>query len=839
MNQDYKLKRYPNCDPVSKEHSCGVAGEAEAAPLSRAASGVPGASALLVPVILIAASFTVYLHTANPLFRFSDGGELAAAAHTLGVAHPTGYPLFLMGEKLWSFLLPIGNPCFRANLLSAICASVALALIFLLCFRVAGPLSGLLAAGLLGFSETFWLQATQSTVYTLNLMLVALLTGLAFGAPGGRLESPPHTLSTFDFRLSTFQRTATVFFFVLGLGLCNHLTLALVPVALVLSHPRAFGRLLGCGEQHPYRCKRGVAVVALVFLLAGLSVYLYLPVRAAAHPAINWGAPSIWQRLWEHLTQHDYKFKQASRTFSEHATVTLAFFGSVAKELGLCGAALALIGLIGGLFRRRGLTMYLILLSLGTLLVALLYGEGTYLEPVYCLPAYFAAAVFAGFGLNDLLLSLKSKVQSPKSNRQPPTANRQRTFLATGVALLLAISPIVLFASNYHRCDSSRNFYAYWHGLNLLKTMPLGSTFFGETDTALFPLYYLKFVEGRRPDVRIYDRKWRVIEYFEQVDLQSCYNREMRIIEGAHDGPVFYAEYPTVPAINIKLFGILLEAFLAEPQTGTIDFKRLYSDFLNEPEEEVFIDKWTQETRATYFLLWGHQCELQNHLAEAEAHFSEASRLGNDNAGLMNNLSIYYERAGMGDKAASAMERAAELEPRNARFLTRLGILYYNLARLGQANYNMTRLDQGIAALERSVAIDAENPDATIYLANSFLLKGDQSEAERYLKKTLDITPHNTYAHNNLGFIYKSQRRFDEAAEHFKEAIRIGTDSYLPYFNLASVYALKGDTENALKWLERGRRYMSKEVVESIRGHADFDSIRGDPRFDKILNSDD
>lgn len=826
---------------MSKEHPRPVVGGFEAAPLNRAASCLPGASALLVPVILIAASFTVYFHTANPLFRFSDGGELAAASHTLGVAHPTGYPLFLMCEKLWSFLLPIGNPCLRANLLSAICASVGLALIYFLCLRVAGPISGLVAVGLLGFSETFWLQATQSTVYTLNLMLLALLTVLAFHSPGP---------STLDFRLHragqapplqlwTLQRTAALFFFVLGLGLCNHVTLALAPLALLVSHPRAFGRLLGCGKRHPYGCKRGVAVVVLVFLLAGLSVYLYLPLRAAAHPSINWGAPSIWQRLWEHLSQRDYKFKQASRTFGEHVTVTRDFFGSVAKEFGIFGAGLALIGLIVGLFRKggasaapatwRGLTRYLILISAGTLATALLYGEGTYLEPVYCLPAYFAAAVFAGFGANDLVQSLKPKVQSPTANGQPPTANGQRASLATAVAVVVAILPMLLFASNYHRCDSSRNFYAYWHGLNLLKTMPLGSTFFGETDTALFPLYYLKFVEGRRPDVKIYDRKWRVIEYFEQADLQSSYNREMRIIESAHDGPVFYAEYPTVPAINIKLFGILLEAFLAEPRTGTIDFKRLYSNFLNEPEKEVFVDKWIQETRAKYFLLWGHQSELQNHLADAEAHFSEASRLGNENAGLMNNLSIYYERAGLADDAVSAMERAVELEPQDPRFLTRLGILYYNLRRLGEA----------IAALKRAVAIDAENPDATIYLANSFMVKGDQSEAESYFKKTLDVMPHNTYAHNNLGFIYKRQRRYDEAAEHFKEAIRIGTESYLPYFNLASVYALKGDTENALKWLERGRRYMSTEVVESVREHADFDSIRGDPRFGRILDSGD
>ena len=319
------------------------------------------------------------------------------------------------------------------------------------------------------------------------------------------------------------------------------------------------------------------------------------------------------------------------------------------------------------------------------------------------------------------------------------------------------------------------------------------------------------------------------MKYFEQNDLQSSYNREMRIIERSHNAPVFYAEYPTVPAINIKLFGILLEAFLVQPWTGTIDFERLYSNFLREPEEDVYTDKWTKETRAKYFLLWGHQCELQDDLAKAGAHFAEARRLGHENAGLMNNLSIYYQRAGMVEDAVAAMQRATELEPSNARLVTRLGILYYNLK----------RLDEAIERLKRSLEIDGENPDAAIHLANSYLVKGDQSQAEKYFKKTLEIMPHNIHAHNNLGFIYKDQGKYDEAAEHFKEAIRIGTESYMPFFNLASVYALSGDTERALKWLRRGRRYMSKRVVESIREHADFDSIREDHRFEEVLGSDD
>jgi len=785
------------------------------------------AAALWVPALLFAAAFTLFIHTANPLFRFSDGGELAAASHTLGVAHPTGYPLFLMGQKLWSFLLPIGNPCFRANVFSAACASAALVIVYLLCFEFAGALAGLVAAGLLAFSQTFWLQATQSTVYTLNLMLAALLMLLAFRVlgPMSAASGPPamqnNSSSAFILHPSSFilpsggrsiRRTTALFFFVLGLGLCNHITLALVPAALLLSHPRRIGRLLR---------SRGIAMAAMLFLLAGLLVYLYLPVRASTKPSINWGNPSISERLWQHVSEPDYKFKQASRSLSEHITVTKAFLGSLVRELGIAGVALALIGLVGGLFRRRGRTFFFLLIAFGTLLVALLYGEGTYLEPAYCLPAYMAAAVLAGLGAAEVVLIF--------AGRRDLSQTAPRKKLALVVSIVLIVLPIRLLASNYHRCDSSRNYYAYWHGLNLLKTMPLGSTFFGETDKALFPLYYLKFVEGRRPDVNLYDRKWRVIKYFDQNDPQASYNREMRIIENSRDAPVFYAEYPSVPAINIKLFGILLEAFLTEPLTGTIDFQRLYSNFLVEPEKDIYIDKWTREARAKYFLLWGHQCQLQGNLAAARLHFEEARRLGFENANLMNNLSIYFQRAGMADQAVSSVQRAVTLRPNSAAFLTRLGLLYYKLKRFEEAT----------AALERALAIDGQNPDATIYLGNAFMFKGDLANAKMYFEKTLKIMPHNIQAHNNLGFIYKRQAKYDDAADHFKEAVRIGTHSYLPYFNLARVYALKGDADNALKWLRRGRRYMTKDIVESIREQKDFDSIRDDPRFDRILSAGD
>src|SRR5262245_26488949 len=71
----------------------------------------------LVLVTLVLA----YLSTLAPSITWAnsgaDSGDLVTAAATLGVAHPTGYPTYLLLAHLFQ-LLPLGDPAFRTNLLS-------------------------------------------------------------------------------------------------------------------------------------------------------------------------------------------------------------------------------------------------------------------------------------------------------------------------------------------------------------------------------------------------------------------------------------------------------------------------------------------------------------------------------------------------------------------------------------------------------------------------------------------------------------------------------------------------------------------------------------------------
>ncbi|MDB4889062.1 MAG: hypothetical protein JWL61_917 [Gemmatimonadetes bacterium] len=131
----------------------------------------------------------VYVVTLAPGVTFWDAGEFIAAAHVFGIPHPPGTPLFVALGRAWSMLLGGAIGVARAmNLLSAVSTAAAGALsAWLLARAVAGERSaswgavaGALCAGLM---TSVWANATETEVYALSLLLVALM--LACGERAG------------------------------------------------------------------------------------------------------------------------------------------------------------------------------------------------------------------------------------------------------------------------------------------------------------------------------------------------------------------------------------------------------------------------------------------------------------------------------------------------------------------------------------------------------------------------------------------------------------------------------------------------------------------------------
>src|SRR5690242_14256284 len=76
-------------------------------------------------------ALALYVATLLPGVGSGDTAEFQRVAPTLGVAHPTGYPLYTMLGWLWSQLLAIGTPAWRMNVFSACTAALAVGALFL------------------------------------------------------------------------------------------------------------------------------------------------------------------------------------------------------------------------------------------------------------------------------------------------------------------------------------------------------------------------------------------------------------------------------------------------------------------------------------------------------------------------------------------------------------------------------------------------------------------------------------------------------------------------------------------------------------------------------------
>jgi hypothetical protein len=208
-----------------------------------------------------------------PGITLEDAGELSAAAACLGVAHPPGYPLFVLLGGLWLRLLaPLGiAPGAALSAFSAVCAAATLALL-VGGLSARGARWSALAAGLaLLQAGPFLSQAIVIEVYALAGLCLALALRLACAA-----TPRPLTLGL-----------------ALGLAIVAH-------PAGAGGLPLALAALLPAGA----RLQRSARLAAGLAL--GLAPFLALPVLAQGDPPLCWGQPDSLARWSAHLLRSQY-----------------------------------------------------------------------------------------------------------------------------------------------------------------------------------------------------------------------------------------------------------------------------------------------------------------------------------------------------------------------------------------------------------------------------------------------------------------------------------------------------------------------------------------------------
>src|SRR5262245_44411058 len=120
---------------------------------------------------LFAGLLALYVVTLCPTVGVGDSGELTTAAATLGIPHPTGYPLYILAGHLFLFLVPVGEVAWRMNLFSAVAAAGTAPVFFLWLRKWGQPVPAALSAALaFCLTLSFWGEANIARVYSLNAL---------------------------------------------------------------------------------------------------------------------------------------------------------------------------------------------------------------------------------------------------------------------------------------------------------------------------------------------------------------------------------------------------------------------------------------------------------------------------------------------------------------------------------------------------------------------------------------------------------------------------------------------------------------------------------------------
>jgi len=118
--------------------------------------------------------------------------------------------------------------------------------------------------------------------------------------------------------------------------------------------------------------------------------------------------------------------------------------------------------------------------------------------------------------------------------------------------------------------------------------------------------------------------------------------------------------------------------------------------------------------------------------------------------------------------------------------------------------------------------------------ARHFHKIGRLEDARRLYKKTLMLDPGSVYALNNLGVLYMQDKYYSEAQNSFEHAIQQKPDYVDPYYNLACLHALKGETIRSLAQLKKAIS-LDTSVREWARKDRDLQNLKGVPGFEEVI----
>jgi len=586
----------------------------------------------------------VYTITLCPTVFWWDSGELIANIAVLGIPHRPGFPIYVLLGKLFS-LLPFWSFALKVNFLSSLFASFSLVIFYkifqkslnLFFPEIAKKRESVLVSGfsfllVLGFTYSFWIQAVRAEVYSLNVLFFSLLL-----------------LSSIIYLKDGKINYIYLFFFLSGLGLGNH------HLSLLSSTPALLFLLL-CSSAHNESVIRHSSFVInlrrfplyTLFLLLGLSVYLYLPIRSLSHPPLAWGEVESFSASANSILALDTIKNLNLEFLSGIITKTSQIFLLFSDQLTFLCFTVSLLGLLLLLQHKRRILAFLLLVIGGNCAVVI-FVTTDFISTNPDLHAYLIFSIFAlafSYGMGVFFIS--------NNIRHPSSVIRHLVLIVFG-----AISLFPMF-KHYQEANLSKNRIAHNYGLSVISDLDSNSVLFVDNVNLNFILRELRYGEGIREDVTILDRGLLNFDWY----VEQRRRQEKALFSGIPEN-----------LMGEPLFGTLLKRCLTLDKPTYIEFTEKDSSLVNHliPRGYVFkvyktrIDRFSEEDLVTQ-----RNWDVNNPFNPEEEVFQRDWDAKRVFALSFYRLGLFYEWKGMTSYALDRFSQVKKVDPENEELILKI-----------------------------------------------------------------------------------------------------------------------------------------------------------------------
>ncbi len=435
----------------------------------------------------------IYAYTSSPTIApYRDTGEMVCDIATLGIAHQPGYPLYILLGKIATLLIPIGNLAYELNFFSAVCGAGALYVFYLLLIKFTPAWIAFFVCALFGLNFTFHTVSTVSEMYSLNILLAAILIYAAFDA----------------FEKYSFKKVILLSY-LLGLFMTNRMDILLIAPALgILLFKDVFTDL-----KTDFFKK---VLLATAFFTLGFSLYFYLLARSNANPLFDWSHPADIATFLAVITRKSYG--STLDLISKNYAMGELFLPNIKHYIihAFSNFSFALLFVPFGfhklylLSREKFYSILTLFIVTGPFFLflanmppnphALAIVEPNYLIPNIALLFWIALGAFA------IICSVTEGASAIAGAAKENAVHLYELKKSKYIILCGSILAASIVYSAFHNLPASNRrwlFFASDYAEDVFKSIPPGGIIVAKNDVQLFSLWYLQNIKRERPDIKV------------------------------------------------------------------------------------------------------------------------------------------------------------------------------------------------------------------------------------------------------------------------------------------------------------------------------------------------